>query len=84
VVKKLFRPIPPAQYTSAEIFFASVPGVIFLILPQYWLFKSGKAFIIFWTLMALAVITIKIGVCPTCENVHCFSCRSRKMENKPG
>jgi hypothetical protein len=78
LVKKLFKTMPPAPYSPIEMLFAFTPGVLFVLFPQYGLFKNIHSLVIFWTLMVIAVIIIGMGVCPTCGNVHCFFCRRRK------
>ena len=74
VVKKLFKPLEPAQYKVKEVILALLPLVIYVVFPLYWLFQNRSLFIAFWILMLIAVMIVRTGVCTSCKNTHCKMC----------
>jgi hypothetical protein len=61
----------PGPYTATEIGALILAGVLLMGLPQFWLWRYAGLFVAFWVLNAIAVIQIRIVVCPACDNIHC-------------
>lgn len=76
IVGNLFHPRPPGPYSFRELLIAFFPVVMIMAFPQYWLFQHKAVFFAFWGLMAVAVVIVRMGVCPVCENGHCIMARS--------
>jgi hypothetical protein len=61
----------PGPYTPAEMAVVGL-GLLWLLgLPQVWLWRNLALFVVFWVLNAVAVVQIRLAVCPACDNVHC-------------
>jgi hypothetical protein len=61
----------PGPYTPAEMAVVGL-GLLWLLgLPQVWLWRTPVWFVFFWVLNAVAVVQIRLGVCPACDNLHC-------------
>jgi hypothetical protein len=61
----------PGPYTRAELA-AVVLGLLWLLgLPQPWLWTRPGLAVAFWLLNAVAVLQIRLAVCPGCANAHC-------------
>jgi hypothetical protein len=61
----------PGPYTATEITALVLALALLLGLPQFWLWRHTGLFVTFWALNAIAVIQIRIVVCPACDNAHC-------------
>jgi len=61
----------PGPYTPAEIAVVGLALLWLLGLPQVWLWRTPVWFVVFWVLNAVAVMQIRLAVCPACDNVHC-------------
>ena len=58
-------------YTKAEMAVVVLALLWLLGLPQVWLWRTPLWLIVFWVLNAVAVVQIRLAVCPACENVRC-------------
>lgn len=45
-----------------------------ITLPQYWLVKNLLLFNIFWILLIIAFLQIRLFICKTCDNKKCILC----------
>ena len=59
--------------------FPDIGGVVISLLllfgfPQYWLLGNPALIIIFWALIIIGLIEIRIYVCPGCSNENCPVC----------
>jgi hypothetical protein len=61
----------PGPYTPVEIAVVGLALLWLLGLPQTWLWRTPVWLVIFWVLNAVAVVQIRLVVCPVCNNVHC-------------
>lgn len=61
----------PGSYTKAEIAVVVLALLWLLGLPQVWLWRSAGPFAAFWVLNIVAVVQIRLAVCPACDNVYC-------------
>jgi hypothetical protein len=61
----------PGPYTPAESAVVGLALLWLLGLPQVWLWRTPLWFVVFWLLNAVAVLQIRLAVCPACDNVHC-------------
>jgi hypothetical protein len=61
----------PGPYTPLELA-AVLLGLLWLLgLPQPWLWTHPGLAVAFWLLNAVAVLQIRLAVCPGCANAHC-------------
>jgi hypothetical protein len=58
-------------YTVAELAIVVLALLWLLGLPQVWLWRTPVWLIVFWVLNAVAVLQIRLAVCPACENARC-------------
>ncbi len=58
-------------YSVWEIICSVVPLLLVVAFPQYWLWGNTAALVVFWALVVLAVVEIKLGVCTACPNSRC-------------
>ena len=61
----------PGPYKPAEIAVVGQALLWLLGLPQVWLWQTPIWFGAFWVLNVVAVMQIRLAVCPACDNVHC-------------
>jgi hypothetical protein len=61
----------PGPYRPAEIAVVGLALLWLLGLPQVWLWRTPFWFVVFWLLNAVAVVQIRLAVCPGCDNVRC-------------
>lgn len=61
----------PGPYTPAEIAVVGLALLWLLGLPQVWLWRTPLWVVVFWMLNAVAVVQIRLAVCPACDNVNC-------------
>jgi hypothetical protein len=61
----------PGPYAPAEIAVVGLALLWLLGLPQMWLWRAPLWFAVFWLLNAVAVLQIRLAVCPACDNVYC-------------
>jgi inner membrane protein involved in colicin E2 resistance len=64
-------------YTYKDIFGVMISIGIILLFPQIWLIKNRLLFIIFWSLLILAVLEIVFFVCTKCDNSKCSLCKKK-------
>ena len=53
-----------------------LPFGIAIAFPQYWLIQNLPLFILYWSLLLIALIEITMLVCNNCKNDKCSLCRS--------
>ncbi|MEL7656011.1 MAG: hypothetical protein AAGU75_08895 [Bacillota bacterium] len=82
IVYKLFKPLEPSKYELKEIISAILPMAIVIMLSQYWLIQNRNLFIVFWVLMLISIITIRVSVCTVCGNSNCTMCRNTQNATK--
>ena len=70
ITSKIFSTVNPAPYSKKEIS-CLVPLGILALLPQYWLIQKLPFFIIFWAVMGISFIVIRISLCRLCRNINC-------------
>ncbi len=58
-------------YTFLELAVTILVVLLWIGLPQPWLWQSTGLFVAFWVLYAIAGVQIRMVVCPACNNVHC-------------
>ena len=57
----------PGPYKPAEVAVVGL-GLLWLLgLPQVWLWQKPLWFFVFWALNAVAVVQIRLAVCPACR-----------------
>lgn len=61
----------PGPYTTAEIAVVGLALLWLLGFPQVWLWRAPFWFVVFWILNAVAVVQIRLAVCPACDNIYC-------------
>ncbi|MBN1849886.1 MAG: hypothetical protein JW932_15030 [Deltaproteobacteria bacterium] len=60
---------PP--YTIFELVVTGLILILFIGLPQIWLYRYFGLFIAFWVMIVIAVIEIRTVVCRVCSNTYC-------------
>lgn len=67
----------PGPYTPIELAVLGL-GLLWLLgLPQVWLWRTPVWLAVFWLLNAVAVVQIRLAVCPACDNAYCPLIRAR-------
>jgi hypothetical protein len=61
----------PGPYTAAEIGALGIALALILGLPQIWLWEYPALFIVFWALVGIGLVQIRVFVCRACQNVYC-------------
>jgi hypothetical protein len=61
----------PGPYTKTEIAALILALLPIIALPQFWLWQSKSLFIIYWLLIAIALIQVRTVICRSCDNTHC-------------
>lgn len=61
----------PGAYTPTEKGWTFLILLLMFGLPQAWLWRELWALAAFWTLLAFAVVEIRMCICPACRNVYC-------------
>ena len=61
----------PGPYTPVEMSAVALALLWLLGVPQFWLWQTPLWLALFWLLNAVAVIQIRIAVCPACDNACC-------------
>jgi len=59
------------RYLGSDYLGLIIPLSLIIIFPQYWLWKITAILIVFWSLLFIAVIDIKLYVCKGCKNQFC-------------
>jgi hypothetical protein len=77
IVSKLFKAEAPAPYTRGEALLGALPLLAMFLFPQYWLIQNLILFMAFWIATLLTVISIRLAVCPGCQNTFCFFCPNK-------
>jgi len=67
----LFPDRKQTNYSFGDIFFTIVSLLVILLFPQYWLWRNTSLVILFWILIAAAVVEILFFVCKNCKNKKC-------------
>ena len=71
------RVMPNRELETYTIFDWAIVGILtglLIILPQYWLIKNIFLFIIFWILLIIAFLQIRLFICKVCDNKKCILC----------
>lgn len=75
--------ILPKRKTGKYLFWdyigVIIPMVLIIFIPQYWLIKNMILFLIFWTLLIIALVEIINIVCKACINDNCLLCKNRSI-----
>jgi hypothetical protein len=61
----------PGPYKPAEVAAAGLALLWLLGLPQLWLWQTLLWLALFWLFNAVAMMQIRLMVCPACDNVGC-------------
>ena len=61
----------PGPYTPAELAALVLALLLLIGLPQFWLWRYTGLFAAFWVLNGIAIVQIRIVICPACDNTHC-------------
>jgi hypothetical protein len=61
----------PGPYTRVELAVVVVAGLLLAGWPQLWLWPHTGPFFIFWLLVVLALLQIRVYVCRACDNRYC-------------
>jgi len=77
IVSKLFKTQAPAPYTGGETLLTTLPLLALFLFPQYWLLQNSLLFMAFWIATLLTVLSIRLAVCPSCQNIFCFFCPNK-------
>jgi len=54
-----------------DILGAAVPLTVLIIFPQFWLWENKIFLIIFWLLVFIALVEIRLFDCRNCNNEKC-------------
>jgi hypothetical protein len=76
---KLTRLLPsrtPGRYTGLDLAGLILLLVLLLAFPQGWLWGNIVLAVVFWVLVVLGIIEIRLYVCPQCTNADCPLCTS--------
>lgn len=71
------RFMPNRELETYTIFDWAIVGILtglLIILPQYWLIKNIFLFSIFWILLIIAFLQIRLFICKVCDNKKCILC----------
>ena len=75
VLPGLFKRLLPKRdhddYTHLDLAGLLLPFLALIAFPQWWLWKTGALFGLFWVLLGAGVVEIRRYVCPDCTNKSC-------------
>jgi len=71
LLTKILPDRTPEKYTISELGLVITAFISILAFPQYFLWPDKPAFIIFWMLIILGLIDIRLFVCRACDNKNC-------------
>lgn len=78
---KLTRLLPSRKqgsYTSLDIAGLAVPFLVLVAFPQWWLWGNTVLFAVFWALLVVGIVEVRLCVCPKCDNQDCPLCAQSK------
>ncbi|MBN1595988.1 hypothetical protein JW933_08700 [candidate division FCPU426 bacterium] len=61
----------PGKYTAWDLCGTFIPMGFLVLFPQYWLWQQREFGLIFWGLLFLALLQVRLWVCPACQNRIC-------------
>ena len=67
----VFKSRQAGPYTTTELAVVGLALLLWIGLPQVWLWQYTEMFVTYWVLSAIAIAEIRAVVCPACENVYC-------------
>lgn len=59
------------KYSRLDIIAVMLGFSVITLFPQYWLFQNKTLLVLFWILLFLAHLQIRLFVCGSCENLNC-------------
>ena len=59
------------KYSRLDIIGVMLGFSVITLFPQYWLFQNKTMLVLFWILLFLAHLQIRLFVCGSCENLNC-------------
>lgn len=62
------------NYTLTDLMVVGIFLGIFVLMPQFWLIKNLVLFSIFWILLIIAFVQIRLFICKKCDNKKCLLC----------
>ncbi len=68
---RIFKSKKSKGYTFIDYFLVGIVLLLLIGIPQYWVFQKTTLFFIFWILLLIALIEIRLFVCRRCSNVFC-------------
>ena len=66
-----FKSRTPGTYKNAELIVTGLALLLLIGFPQAWLWQHTGLLIVFWLMIAIAVIQIRTVVCRVCDNIYC-------------
>lgn len=61
----------PGPYTALELGMITLSLLTLIGLPQIWLWRYPLIFLLYWLLIGVALVQIRLILCRTCGNVYC-------------
>ena len=74
---KLSRLLPPrtdSNYTQLDYAGVVLAFVLLVGFPQWWLWGNKVLFAVFWALIVVSLVEIRLFVCKGCNNEKCALC----------
>ena len=71
---RLSRLLPPrtdTNYTYLDLAGVVLPFALLVGFPQWWLFENKVLFAVFWALIVIGLLEIRLFVCRGCSNEKC-------------
>ncbi len=59
------------KYNLLDFLGVTIPLLIIIIFPQFWLVKHSLFLVFFWVLIIITLIEIRLSVCKECDNNYC-------------
>ncbi len=80
---KLSKLLPSRKqnnYTMLDILGAAISLTVLIIFPQFWIWENKIFLIIFWVLIFIALVEIRLFVCRNCNNEKCPGYIKKKID----
>jgi hypothetical protein len=58
-------------YTVTDFLIMGISMLLLMGLPQFWLWQYPILFGTYWILTGIALVQIRLTMCPNCNNVYC-------------
>ena len=58
-------------YIRTDFLILGVSVLLLIGLPQFWLWHAPRMFVAYWILTGIALVQIRLVICPNCSNVYC-------------